>query len=138
MNETLITQSIQNYLKKNNFFLIQCIYPGGQGALNYKVNGKPIYPDIIAFKGNTLIICENKPEYSESDFKKLKLLRESENLESKSQEILNNYCQSKNIPFIKIIKIDFYLGFKESNILPLNGIKFFNVKNSGEVVVLKS
>jgi len=46
MNETFITSSKIYFLKKNNFYIIQSIHPGGQGGLNYKVNNKPIYPDI--------------------------------------------------------------------------------------------
>ena len=91
MNEAKITLIIKNFLKKNNYFIIQCIPPGGQGGLNYKVNGRPVYPDIIAFKDGVMIIAENKPDYSESDLKKLVSLRESENLYSKSEEILNHY-----------------------------------------------
>ena len=138
MDETFITLSIRNFLKKNGYFIIQCIPPGGQGGLNFKVNNRPVYPDIIASKESTMVICENKPSYSESDQTKLKKLSESENLISKSQEILNNYCRSKGILSSKILKIEFFLGFKKSANIPSEGINFFNVTKEGEVTILKS
>ena len=138
MNEAKITQSIKNFLKKNNYFIIQCIPPGGQGGLNYKVNGRPVYPDIIAFKDGVMIIAENKPDYSEKKIKKLVSLRESENLYSKSEEILNHYFTLKSISSSKILKIELYLGFAESNVYPSSGINFFQVSKKGEVKILKS
>jgi hypothetical protein len=138
MNETFITQSINNFLKINDYFIIQCIFPGGQGALNFKVNGRPVYPDLIAFKNGTLIIGENKPSYNESDHKKLKKIKNSFNFNEKAQEIVNNFFKSKKIPYSKILRIDFFLGFKESKIKPLDYVKFFNVRDNGQVLMLEN
>jgi len=83
MNETFITSSITKFLKRNDFYIIQSIHPGGQGGLNYKVNSKPIYPDLLAFKETLFIIGENKPSYSESDHRKLNTLMQSQEVDSK-------------------------------------------------------
>ena len=138
MNETFITSCITNFLKKNNYYIIQSISPGGQGSLNYKVNDKPIYPDILAFKDGVFIISENKPYFNESDHIKLNNLMHSKEVNSKSQFILNKYCESKEITLSKILKIEFFLGFGESLRLPTDSINFFNVTKDGNVKLLKS
>ena len=138
MDETFITFSITKFLKKNDFFIIQSIHPGGQGGLNYKVNSKPIYPDILAFKDSLFIIGENKPLYSESDHRKLNSLMKSVDLNSKSQFILDRYCESKNIISKKISKIEFFLGFKQSSNLPTDRVNFYQVDKYENVKVLKS
>lgn len=138
MNETFITSSITKFLKKNDFYIIQSIHPGGQGGLNYKVNSKPIYPDLLAFKDTLFIIGENKPSYSESDHRKLNTLMNSMELNSKSQFILNKYCESKNIISRKILKIEFFLGFERSSKLPTDSINFYHVDKYENVKILKS
>jgi hypothetical protein len=138
MNETFITSSITKFLKKNNFYIIQSIHPGGQGGLNYKVNNKPIYPDILAFKGEVFIIGENKPSYSESDHRKLNTLMQSKEVNPKSQFIKNKYCESKNIISGKILKIEFFLGFEESTRLPTDSINFYHVNKNENVKILQS
>ena len=64
MNETFITLSINKFLKENNYEIIQCIYPGGQGGIYFSIDNKIIYPDIICFKEGLFYIGENKPEFS--------------------------------------------------------------------------
>ena len=138
MNEAFITFCITNFLKINKYYIIQSIHPGGQGGLNYKLNGKPIYPDILAFYNGIFIIGENKPLYSESDHIKLNNLMQSKELNSKSQFILNTYCDSKNIIRSKILKIEFFLGFEESSRLPSDNINFYNVDKNENIKILKS
>jgi len=138
MNETFITSSITKFLKRNDFYIIQSIHPGGQGGLNYKVNSKPIYPDLLAFKETLFIIGENKPSYSESDHRKLNTLMQSMEVDSKSQFILNKYCESKNIISRKILKIEFFLGFEKSSKLPTDNINFYHVDKYENVKILKS
>jgi len=134
MNEAFITRSIKNFLKKENYYIIQCIPPGGQGGIHFKVENKIMYPDIIAYKDDLMIIGESKPKYSESDNLKLNKLLLSE----KAQYILNNYFISKKMSIKKIHKIKMFLAFEKSNLVPNNKIDFFNVDADGSVEVLKS
>ena len=43
MDETFITLSINKFLNENNYQVIQCIPPGGQGGINFTVKNKIIY-----------------------------------------------------------------------------------------------
>lgn len=137
MDERFITRSIKQYLKKENYYIIQCIPPGGQGGIHFKVENKIMYPDIIAFKNETMIIGESKPDYSESDHAKLNRLLKSNKLHDKAQYILNNYLKSKNLILKKINNIKMFLAFKKTNIVPNDKISFYNVDLSGKVQILE-
>ena len=138
MKEAFITRSIKIFLKKENYYIIQCIPPGGQGGIHFKVGNKIMYPDIIAYKDDIMIIGESKPKYNESDNLKLNKLLSSEKLFEKAQYILNNYFMSKKMSIKKIKKIKMFLAFEKSNVLPKNKIDFFNVDVDGYVKILKS
>ena len=137
MNEAFITRSIKIFLKKENYYIIQCIPPRGQGGIHFKVENKIMYPDIIAYKDNVMIIGESKPKYSESDNLKLNKLLLSEKLFEKSQYILNNYFMSKKMSIKKIHEIKMFLAFEKNDLIPNNKIDFFNVDADGYVKVLK-
>ena len=138
MNEAFITRSIKIFLKKENYYIIQCIPPRGQGGIHFKVENKIMYPDIIAYKDNVMIIGESKPKYSESDNLKLNKLLLSEKLFEKAQYILNNYFISKKMSIKKIHEIKMFLAFEKNYLIPNNKIDFFNVDADGYVKVLKS
>ena len=138
MNEAFITRSIKIFLKKENYYIIQCIPPRGQGGIHFKVENKIMYPDIIAYKDNVMIIGESKPKYSESDNLKLNKLLLSEKLFEKAQYILNNYFISKKMNIKKIHEIKMFLAFEKNDLIPNNKIDFFNVDADGYVKVLKS
>ena len=138
MNEAFITRSIKIFLKKENYYIIQCIPPRGQGGIHFKVENKIMYPDIIAYRDNIMIIGESKPKYSESDNLKLNKLLLSEKLFEKSQYILNNYFMSKKMSIKKIHEIKMFLAFEKNNLIPNNKIDFYNVDANGYVQVLKS
>ena len=87
MDETFITLSINKFLKENNYEIIQCLPPGGQGGINFLIKNKIIYPDIICLKKEILYIGENKPLFDESDEKKLLDLSSEETLMIKSQKL---------------------------------------------------
>lgn len=91
-DETFVHVAIRNYLKSNGWFLIAGQYPGGSDDELHVFNiydpllakdespdhrrhsfGK-LVPDLIAYKNETLLIIEAKPEYSSSDKDKLKYL----------------------------------------------------------------
>ena len=137
MNEAFITRSIKIFLKKENYYIIQCIPPRGQGGIHFKVENKIMYPDIIAYRDNIMIIGESKPKYSESDNLKLNKLLLSEKLFEKSQYILNNYFMSKKMSIKKIHEIKMFLAFEKNDLIPNNKIDFFNVDADGYVKVLK-
>jgi len=111
MNETFITLSINKFLKENNYEIIQCLPPGGQGGINFLIKNKIIYPDIICLKKEILYIGENKPLFDESDEKKLLDLSSEETLMIKSQKIVKDFFKSKNKLPIKINAIKFFLGY---------------------------
>ena len=118
MDETFITLSINKFLNENNYEVIQCIPPGGQGGIYYSLKNNIIYPDIICLKDKILYIGENKTLFNESDERKL---FELSNLFKESQKIIDNFFKSKNKPNEKIDYIKFFLGFsyeskKKSNI----------------------
>ena len=114
MNEAFITRSIKNFLKKENYYIIQCIPPGGQGGIHFKVENKIMYPDIIAYKDDLMIIGESKPKYSESDNLKLNKLLLSEKLYQKAQYILNNYFISKKMSIKKFTKLKCFWHLKKA------------------------
>ena len=121
MDETFITLSINKFLSENNYEVIQCIPPGGQGGIYYSLKNNIIYPDIICLKDKILYIGENKTLFSESDDRKLFELSKESNLFKDSQKIIDNFLKSKNKPNEKIDDIKFFLGFsyeskKKSNI----------------------
>ena len=112
----------------------------GRGTKIFPFASIGTQPQDLKFKGekNNLIIGENKPSYNESDHEKLKKIRNSFNFNEKAQEIVNNFFKSKKIPYSKILRIDFFLGFKESKIKPLDYVKFFNVRDNGQVLMLEN
>ena len=121
MDETFVTLSINKFLNENNYEVIQCIPPGGQGGIYYSLKNNIIYPDIICLKDKILYIGENKTLFNESDERKLFELSKESNLFKESQKIIDNFLKSKNKPNEKIDYIKFFLGFsyeskKKSNI----------------------
>ena len=121
MDETFITLSINKFLSENNYEVIQCIPPGGQGGIYYLLKNNIIYPDLICLKDKILYIGENKTLFNESDERKLFELSKESNLFKESQKIIDNFLKSKNKPNEKIDYIKFFLGFsyeskKKSNI----------------------
>ena len=58
MNESFIIRSIKKFKKS---IIIQCIPQ--EVKRNCLSKNKPMYPDIIAFKNETMIIGESKPKY---------------------------------------------------------------------------
>ena len=70
MDETFITLSINKFLSENNYEVIQCIPPGGQGGIYYSLKNNIIYPDIISLKDKILYIGQNKTVFKEKDEKK--------------------------------------------------------------------
>jgi hypothetical protein len=138
MNESLITRSIKQYLKKENYYIIQCIPPRGQGGIHFKVENKIMYPDIIAFKDHVMIIGESKTHYSESDNSKLNKLLKSDKLYEKAQYILNNYFKSKYLSLKKINRIEMFLAFNKNSLVPKDEVFFYKVSKDGEVEMLKS
>jgi hypothetical protein len=76
VKEEFVTKSIMLFLKEKEYFIIAFDFPqSGTGILLHpdkhidKNDG--IKPDIIAVKGNKLIVMENKNRYCKSDFMKL-------------------------------------------------------------------
>ena len=80
MDETFVTLSINKFLNENNYEVIQCIPPGGQGGIYYSLKNNIIYPDIICLKDKILYIGENKTLFNESDERKLFELSKESNL----------------------------------------------------------
>jgi hypothetical protein len=94
-DETFVHVAIRKFLKDNGWKLIAGQYPGGSDDELHTVNiydpllakdqspdhrrhsfGK-LVPDLIAYKNQTILIVEAKPEYSPSDKEKLKYKRSS-------------------------------------------------------------
>ncbi len=138
MNETFITLSINKFLNENNYQVIQCIPPGGQGSLNYLVKNKFIYPDFICFKEGELLIGENKLKYSESDEKKLIDLSLEENLVSDSKRILKNFQVSNNFEISNLDKITLFMGFSSKESKRSKKFDNFLVDENGKVKILKN
>ena len=138
MNESNITESINKFLLENNYEVIQCIYPGGQGGIYFKIQGNIIYPDIICFKDRTLYIGENKSLFDESDEEKLLLLKIEENLYMQCKTVLDNYCFTNNKTKFFLENIEMFLGF--SKISKKKSYKLINflVSDSGSVEILKN
>ena len=138
MNESNITESINKFLLENNYEVIQCIYPGGQGGLYLKIKKNIIYPDIICLKDKKLFIGENKPLFDESDEKKLLLLKIEKNLINQCQIILNDYCFTNNKDAFKLESIELFLGFSKNSKKKSNKLINFLVKDDGQVEILKN
>tara|TARA_B100000035_G_C20887370_1_gene503330 strand:+ start:48 stop:461 length:414 start_codon:yes stop_codon:yes gene_type:complete len=115
MDETFVTLSINKFLSENNYEVIQCIPPGGQGGIYYSLKNKIIYPDVICLKDKILYIGENKPIFNESDESKLLELSKENNLFEKSQKIVDDFFKSKNKSFEKIDDVKFFLGFSNNS-----------------------
>ena len=135
MNETFITLSINKFLNENNYEVIQCIPPGGQGGIYYLVKDKMIYPDIICLKSKILYIGENKSLFNETDEKKLVDLSKEHNLFKNSQKIVDNFIKSKNKSFEKIEEIKFFLGFSSHSKKQSNIHINFLVEDNGKVLL---
>ena len=138
MNESNITESINKFLLENNYEVIQCIYPGGQGGLYLKIKDNIIYPDIICFKEKKLFIGESKPIFDESDEKKLLLLKIEKNLISQCQIILDDYCFTNNKNTFKLETIELFLGFSKNSKKKSNELYNFLVHDDGLVEILKN
>ena len=138
MNESNIAESINKFLLENNYEVIQCIYPGGQGNIYLKIEENIIYPDIICFKHKKLYIGENKPIFDESDEKKLLLLKIEKNLLSQCQTILDDYCFTNSKNTFKIERIELFLGFSKKSKKKSNKLYNFFVGDDGQVEVLKN
>lgn len=135
MDETFITLSINKFLSENNYEVIQCIPPGGQGGIYFSLKNNIIYPDIICLKNKILYIGENKLLFDESDEKKLFDLSNEESLFEKSQKTVDNFLKSKNKPHEKIDDIKFFLGFSSSSKKQSNIHINILVENNGKVLL---
>ena len=135
MDETFVTLSINKFLNENNYEVIQCIPPGGQGGIYYSLKNNIIYPDIICLKDKILYIGENKTLFNESDERKLFELSKESNLFKESQKIIDNFLKSKNKPNEKIDYIKFFLGFSSESKKKSNIHINFVVGKDGKVIL---
>jgi len=138
MNETFITLSINKFLNENNYQVIQCIPPGGQGSLNYLVKNKFIYPDFICFKDGEFLIGENKLTFSELDQTKLFNLSLEKNLFSDSKRILKNHQIANNLEILVLKKITLFMGFSSRDSKRSSQFNNFLVDEDGTVNILKN
>lgn len=138
MSETFITLSINKFFNENNYQVIQCIPPGGQGALNYMVKDKIIYPDFICFKEGEFLIGETKQKFSESDEKKLLNLSLEKNLISDSIRILKNYQLAHKFEITPLKKITLFMGFSEGESKRSKKFDNYLVDSNGKILVLKN
>ena len=133
MDESFITLSINKFLNENNYEVIQCLPPGGQGGINFSIKNKIIYPDIICFKYKILYIGENKPLFDESDEKKLLDLSVENSLLIKSQKIVDDFFTSENKLSVEIDDIKFFLGYSSKSKKRSNKISNMLVHDDGSV-----
>ncbi len=92
MEEEFVTKSIVSFLKANGYLIYSFDFPqSGTGILLRpdKSSGKSegIKPDIIAAKGRTLLIMENKGKFWKGDFEKLHNLKHSGDYRTALQHI---------------------------------------------------
>ncbi len=83
MKEEIVTKAILKFLENKGYRIVSFDFPqSGTGLLLHpdtrKDKNEGIKPDIIASKGNILIIMENKDRYWKKDFEKMYELKTSE------------------------------------------------------------
>ncbi len=98
MNEEIVTKAILKFLKKKGYRIVSFDFPqSGTGFLLHtdtcKNKNEGIKPDIIASKGNILIIMENKDRYWKKDFEKMYELKTSK-LYKQSLNRLHRDCNT--------------------------------------------
>jgi len=82
MTEEFVTEKIILFLEKNGYKILAYDYPGtGTGLMlhpdKFRDKNEGIKPDIVAAKGPTLLIIENKAYCSREDVYKLSELKSS-------------------------------------------------------------
>jgi len=91
LEERDVTRLLKNFLEKKNWEILSVHYPGSQAGVFIVLNEKPrrtIVPDIIAMKGNTILIVECKLKFSKQDVKKLnEVFKDSNNLTKISKKL---------------------------------------------------
>lgn len=92
MKEEIVTKAILEFLRNKGYRIVSFDFPqSGTGLLLHpdtrKDKNEGIKPDIIASKGNILIIMENKDRYWKQDFEKLHELKTSRSYEQSLNDL---------------------------------------------------
>jgi len=98
MREEVITKAILKFLENEGYRIVSFDFPqSGTGLLLHpdtrRDKNEGIKPDIIASKGNILIIMENKDRYWKKDFEKMHELKTSGNYK-RSLDGLHRDCNT--------------------------------------------
>lgn len=96
IGEEEITNSIVRFLKSNGWDVFAFDFPQSGTGISLKENGSnkeknrgSINPDIIATKGDILLIMENKPNFFKKDIEKLQGVKDGKYSESISKHFPN-------------------------------------------------
>ncbi len=111
MKEEIVTKAILEFLRNKGYRIVSFDFPqSGTGLLLHpdtrKDKNEGVKPDIIALKGNILIIMENKDRYWKQDFEKMYELKTS-GLYEQSLNKLHRDCNTS------ILRVG--IGIPESN-----------------------
>ena len=95
LSEAEIACKVDSFLSLHMFKIVQLVYPGGQCriSITYEHNkkNKIIYPDLIAIKGNHILIGEIKQKFSQHDYSKIFSYITSPNFKNRLEEVLSRY-----------------------------------------------
>lgn len=94
MKEEAITLAVVKFLRAHGFEIIAFDYPGSGSGLrlspdNRSSKNNGIIPDVIAFRGDCLIIIESKPTFVLEDVNKLQPLRNGVDYATSLQRLLH-------------------------------------------------
>lgn len=103
MREEIVTKAILKFLISKGYHIVSFDFPqSGTGLLLHpnirKDKNEGVKPDIIASKGNILIMMENKAKYWKQDFEKLYELKTSGSYE----QSLNKLHRDCNTSILKV------------------------------------
>jgi hypothetical protein len=80
--EETITDAVAGLLRQCGWEVIATHHPGAQGGFRISVPGGKgagdIIPDVVAVRGNEVLVVESKPRFVRADLRKMTALRDDE------------------------------------------------------------
>lgn len=128
-SEDFVSYKIMRYLKGENWNILQYHPPGGQAGLAIKVWGKIVFPDLLAYKSNLIIVMENKPRFNKEDIKKLERMMSDKDALNQIRDFVSEYCKKNDLETQRSISIIWGHGF--SGKWPNVSHKYINLVHVG-------
>ncbi len=101
-----------------------------------RVFGKIVFPDLLAFKNNLILVMENKPHFNKADIKKLERMMSDKDAQKQITDFVSEYCQKKGLETHCSVQIILGHGFSGKRAkTPHKYVNLVHVGKDGSITI---